>query len=115
MLDPSDPFADDDKERREVEELARKFESKYVSAGLKPLRKPDLVICCAVVLETTMNLLGWGIIEVEGVKMWLNDFACSLFLHYHSVCRAVPQKRRKKTGFRTLLTLALAMMRVTHL
>lgn len=29
-LDPSDPFADDDKERREVEELARKFESKYV-------------------------------------------------------------------------------------
>lgn len=35
MLDPSDPFADDDKERREVEELARKFESKYVSAVLK--------------------------------------------------------------------------------
>ncbi|XP_014881413.1 ubinuclein-1-like, partial [Poecilia latipinna] len=30
-LDPSDPFADDEKERREVEELARKFESKYVS------------------------------------------------------------------------------------
>ncbi|XP_016518682.1 ubinuclein-2-like isoform X2 [Poecilia formosa] len=28
-LDPSDPFADDEKERREVEELARKFESKY--------------------------------------------------------------------------------------
>lgn len=35
MLDPSDPFADDDKERREVEELARKFESKYVSVELK--------------------------------------------------------------------------------
>lgn len=30
-LDPSDPFADDEKERREVEELARKFENKYVS------------------------------------------------------------------------------------
>lgn len=30
-LDPSDPFADDEKERRQVEELARKFESKYVS------------------------------------------------------------------------------------
>lgn len=35
MLDPSDPFADDDKERREVEELARKFESKYVSVALE--------------------------------------------------------------------------------
>lgn len=29
-LDPSDPFADEDKERQEVEALARKFESKYV-------------------------------------------------------------------------------------
>lgn len=29
-LDPNDPFADDEKERREVEELAKKFESKYV-------------------------------------------------------------------------------------
>ena len=29
-LDPSDPFADDDRERREVENLAKKFESKYV-------------------------------------------------------------------------------------
>uniref|UniRef100_A0A096M1U3 Ubinuclein 2b n=1 Tax=Poecilia formosa TaxID=48698 RepID=A0A096M1U3_POEFO len=28
-LDPSDPFADDEKERREVEELARKFEILY--------------------------------------------------------------------------------------
>uniref|UniRef100_A0A8C1WKD9 Ubinuclein 2b n=1 Tax=Cyprinus carpio TaxID=7962 RepID=A0A8C1WKD9_CYPCA len=28
-LDPSDPFADEDKERQEVEALARKFESKY--------------------------------------------------------------------------------------
>lgn len=35
MLDPSDPFADDDMERREVEELARKFESKYVSIALE--------------------------------------------------------------------------------
>ena len=31
-LDPNDPFADDEKERREVEELARKFENKYVSS-----------------------------------------------------------------------------------
>ncbi|XP_016117077.1 ubinuclein-1-like [Sinocyclocheilus grahami] len=29
-LDPSDPFADEDKERQEVEALARKFEGKYV-------------------------------------------------------------------------------------
>ncbi len=29
-LDPSDPFADEDKERQEVETLARKFESRYV-------------------------------------------------------------------------------------
>ncbi|KAJ3600733.1 hypothetical protein NHX12_031709 [Muraenolepis orangiensis] len=28
-LDPSDPFGDDDRERRKVEELAKKFESKY--------------------------------------------------------------------------------------
>lgn len=51
MLDPSDPFADDDKERREVEELARKFESKYVSANLKCSNTPYFVICCAVILE----------------------------------------------------------------
>lgn len=31
LLDPNDPFADDEKERREVEEMAKKFESKYVS------------------------------------------------------------------------------------
>uniref|UniRef100_A0A4W6EYL0 Ubinuclein 2b n=1 Tax=Lates calcarifer TaxID=8187 RepID=A0A4W6EYL0_LATCA len=29
-LDPNDPFADDERERREVEELAKKFENKYV-------------------------------------------------------------------------------------
>lgn len=57
MLDPSDPFADDDKERREVEELARKFESKYVSVSLKCFTTPDHVICCAAILETTMNRL----------------------------------------------------------
>ncbi|KAG7239739.1 hypothetical protein INR49_028570 [Caranx melampygus] len=28
-LDPNDPFADDERERREVEELAKKFENKY--------------------------------------------------------------------------------------
>ncbi|KAM9391837.1 ubinuclein-2b isoform 2-T2 [Pholidichthys leucotaenia] len=37
-LDPSDPFADDEKERREVEELARKFESKY-GGGPKKKKK----------------------------------------------------------------------------
>lgn len=51
MLDPSDPFADDDKERREVEELARKFETKYVSFSTA-----DDVICCAAILKATMNL-----------------------------------------------------------
>ncbi|XP_037545368.1 ubinuclein-2b [Nematolebias whitei] len=37
-LDPSDPFADDEKERREVEELARKFENKY-GGGPKKKKK----------------------------------------------------------------------------
>ncbi|KAM9780103.1 ubinuclein-2-like [Neosynchiropus ocellatus] len=37
-LDPSDPFADDEKERREVEEMARKFESKYGGAVKKKKR-----------------------------------------------------------------------------
>lgn len=31
-LDPNDPFADDEKERREVEAIAKKFESKYVGS-----------------------------------------------------------------------------------
>lgn len=31
FLDPSDPFVDEDRERCEVGELARKFENKYVS------------------------------------------------------------------------------------
>uniref|UniRef100_A0A673WC15 Ubinuclein 2b n=1 Tax=Salmo trutta TaxID=8032 RepID=A0A673WC15_SALTR len=34
-LDPNDPFADDEKERREVEAIAKKFESKYANAGKK--------------------------------------------------------------------------------
>ncbi|XP_015234872.1 PREDICTED: ubinuclein-2-like isoform X3 [Cyprinodon variegatus] len=44
-LDPSDPFADDEKERREVEELARKFESKYGGATKKKKkdRMQDLI------------------------------------------------------------------------
>ncbi|XP_068192907.1 ubinuclein-2b isoform X2 [Antennarius striatus] len=44
-LDPSDPFADDDRERREVEELARKFESKYGGAPKKKKkdRMQDLI------------------------------------------------------------------------
>ena len=32
-LDPSDPFADDNREKREVEAMAKKFENKYVSDG----------------------------------------------------------------------------------
>ncbi|XP_047428874.1 ubinuclein-2b isoform X2 [Mugil cephalus] len=44
-LDPSDPFADDDKERREVEAIARKFESKYGGAPKKKKkdRMQDLI------------------------------------------------------------------------
>ncbi|KAF1379107.1 hypothetical protein PFLUV_G00172640 [Perca fluviatilis] len=38
-LDPSDPFADDDRERREVEELAKKFENKY--GGVPKKKKKD--------------------------------------------------------------------------
>lgn len=34
FLDPSDPFADEDRQRCEVEELARKFENKYVSVAV---------------------------------------------------------------------------------
>ncbi|XP_070703436.1 ubinuclein-2b isoform X2 [Pempheris klunzingeri] len=37
-LDPNDPFADDDRERREVEQLAKKFESKYGGATKKKKR-----------------------------------------------------------------------------
>ncbi|XP_057184036.1 ubinuclein-2b isoform X1 [Triplophysa rosa] len=37
-LDPNDPFADEDKERREVEALAKKFESKYGNGGKKKRR-----------------------------------------------------------------------------
>ncbi|KAM6966796.1 LOW QUALITY PROTEIN: ubinuclein-2-like [Tautogolabrus adspersus] len=38
-LDPNDPFADDDRERREVEEMARKFENKY--GGCPKKKKKD--------------------------------------------------------------------------
>ncbi|XP_026204098.1 ubinuclein-2b isoform X2 [Anabas testudineus] len=37
-LDPNDPFADEERERREVEELAKKFESKY-GGGSKKKKK----------------------------------------------------------------------------
>ncbi|XP_034046689.1 ubinuclein-2b isoform X2 [Thalassophryne amazonica] len=37
-LDPNDPFADDERERREVEELAKKFENKY-GGGSKKKKK----------------------------------------------------------------------------
>ncbi|XP_028842171.1 ubinuclein-2b [Denticeps clupeoides] len=40
-LDPSDPFADETKERQEVEALARKFESKYGNSGKK--KKKDRI------------------------------------------------------------------------
>ncbi|XP_073350289.1 ubinuclein-2b isoform X2 [Pagrus major] len=44
-LDPTDPFADDDRERQEVEALARKFESKYGAAPKKKKkdRMQDLI------------------------------------------------------------------------
>nr|XP_057905979.1 ubinuclein-2b [Doryrhamphus excisus] len=44
-LDPNDPLADDERERREVEELARKFESKYGGASKKKKkdRMQDLI------------------------------------------------------------------------
>ncbi|XP_027141031.1 ubinuclein-2b isoform X3 [Larimichthys crocea] len=40
-LDPNDPFADDDRERREVEELARKFENKYGGGSAPKKKKKD--------------------------------------------------------------------------
>ncbi|KAM3835879.1 LOW QUALITY PROTEIN: ubinuclein-2b [Diretmus argenteus] len=44
-LDPKDPFADDERERREVEELAKKFENKYggVAKKKKRDRMQDLI------------------------------------------------------------------------
>ncbi|XP_019961310.2 ubinuclein-2b isoform X1 [Paralichthys olivaceus] len=44
-LDPNDPFADDDRERREVEALAKKFENKYGGAVKKKKkdRMQDLI------------------------------------------------------------------------
>ncbi|XP_062872480.1 ubinuclein-2b [Trichomycterus rosablanca] len=38
VLDPTDPLADQDRERQEVEALARKFESKYGGTGKKKKR-----------------------------------------------------------------------------
>ncbi|KAL6103476.1 ubn2 [Pungitius sinensis] len=38
-LDPNDPFADDDRERREVEAMAKKFENKY--GGVPKKKKKD--------------------------------------------------------------------------
>ncbi|XP_068593112.1 ubinuclein-2-like isoform X2 [Cebidichthys violaceus] len=38
-LDPTDPFADDDRERREVEAMAKKFENKY--GGVPKKKKKD--------------------------------------------------------------------------
>lgn len=44
-LDPNDPFADDERERREVEEMAKKFESKYGGSSKKKKkdRMQDLI------------------------------------------------------------------------
>ncbi|XP_018554077.1 LOW QUALITY PROTEIN: ubinuclein-2b [Lates calcarifer] len=44
-LDPNDPFADDERERREVEELAKKFENKYGGSSKKKKkdRMQDLI------------------------------------------------------------------------
>ncbi|XP_029292936.1 ubinuclein-2b isoform X2 [Cottoperca gobio] len=38
-LDPNDPFADDDRERRQVEEMAKKFENKYQGSVPKKKKK----------------------------------------------------------------------------
>ncbi|XP_023647649.2 ubinuclein-2a isoform X2 [Paramormyrops kingsleyae] len=45
VLDPSDPFGDDERERQEVEALAKKFESKYGNQGKKKRkdRMQDLI------------------------------------------------------------------------
>ncbi|XP_014059063.2 ubinuclein-2 isoform X1 [Salmo salar] len=40
-LDPNDPFADDEKERREVEAIAKKFESKYSQANTGKKKRKD--------------------------------------------------------------------------
>ncbi|KAM7372426.1 hypothetical protein PAMP_009592 [Pampus punctatissimus] len=44
-LDPNDPFADDERERREVEEMAKKFENKYGGSSKKKKkdRMQDLI------------------------------------------------------------------------
>ncbi|XP_064842600.1 ubinuclein-2-like isoform X3 [Oncorhynchus masou masou] len=42
-LDPNDPFADDEKERREIEALAKKFESKYSQANTGKKKRKDRV------------------------------------------------------------------------
>ncbi|XP_070294722.1 ubinuclein-2-like [Salvelinus sp. IW2-2015] len=42
-LDPNDPFADNEKERREVEALAKKFESKYSQAKTGKKKRKDRV------------------------------------------------------------------------
>ncbi|XP_061086021.1 LOW QUALITY PROTEIN: ubinuclein-2a [Conger conger] len=45
VCDPNDPFADDERERQQVEALAKKFESKYGNAGKKKRkdRMQDLI------------------------------------------------------------------------
>nr|XP_046186159.1 ubinuclein-2-like isoform X5 [Oncorhynchus gorbuscha] len=42
-LDPNDPFANDEKERREIEALAKKFESKYSQANTGKKKRKDRV------------------------------------------------------------------------
>lgn len=51
LLDPSDPFADEDKERSEVQKMARNFENKYVSVKVSSLIFIFIgyrIVCCFV-------------------------------------------------------------------
>lgn len=82
-LDPSDPFADDERERREVEEMAKRFESKYVS------------------------------VLVSGGRHGSRAGVCSGLCLIPCCCRVVAQRRRKKTGCRISLTSATVMTRPT--
>lgn len=86
-LDPNDPFADDDRERREVEELARKFENKYVSV---PLRYECIIVPAVTVLKCIY---------------WFEMFALRV--------EAAPRRRRRRTGCRTSSTSDTATTRPT--
>lgn len=57
FLDPSDPFADGDRERCEVEELARNFEVKYVSVAVSS--EIIIIIAYRTVWCLCVSCAGW--------------------------------------------------------